>query len=51
MTGYINFKKGGEDSEFESRNGYLVLRYFSIKTYKKWVHDKYALIMEDYIAP
>jgi hypothetical protein len=50
VTGYINFKKEGEDSEFESRNGYLVLRYFSIKSYKKWISDKYSLIMENYIA-
>lgn len=40
-TGYINFKKGGEDTEFESRNGYLCIRYFSIASYKKWVQKTY----------
>jgi len=41
VTGYINFKKEGEDTEFESRNGYLCIRYFSIASYKKWIQKTF----------
>lgn len=38
--GYINFKKRGKDTEFSSRNGYIIIRYFSKDSWtnylKKW---------------
>ena len=32
-NGYLNFKKEGKSTKFDSRNGYLLVRYFS---QKKW---------------
>lgn len=40
-NGYLNFKKRGKDTEFDSRNGYLVVRYYSKESLTKLLLRRY----------
>lgn len=42
--GYINFKRRGEDSEYDSRNGYLVIRYFSKQSWTRFLKKRIKLM-------